>query len=132
MEYARLLPITDLVAARDEEAEVIARASRGDRSNLEQIYRRHAGWVFGLCLRLAPAASIKGESVSGDLNIALKDNPGAEYDLQSLNGNVESCGGPEAKHSKYGHGTRLAFTVGDAKAQVRLSSQRGSLSLCAE
>jgi RNA polymerase sigma-70 factor, ECF subfamily len=53
MEFARPLPVTDLVAARDEEAGAIARARRGDRIAFELIYRRHAGWVFGLCLRMA-------------------------------------------------------------------------------
>jgi RNA polymerase sigma-70 factor, ECF subfamily len=53
MEIAQTLPVTDLPTARDEEAWAITRASRGDRAAFEQIYCRHAGWVFGLCLRLA-------------------------------------------------------------------------------
>ncbi len=53
MEIARSLPVIDLPTARDEEAWAIARASRGDRAAFERIYCRHAGWVFGLCLRLS-------------------------------------------------------------------------------
>jgi RNA polymerase sigma-70 factor (ECF subfamily) len=52
MEIARSLPVIDLPTARDEEAWAITRASHGDRTAFELIYRQHAGWVFGLCLRL--------------------------------------------------------------------------------
>jgi RNA polymerase sigma-70 factor, ECF subfamily len=34
------------------EAQDVARACRGDQRAFERLYRAHAGWVFGLCLRL--------------------------------------------------------------------------------
>jgi RNA polymerase sigma-70 factor (ECF subfamily) len=38
----------------DQEAEdrVVAEACKGDQRAFERLYRAHAGWVFGLCLRL--------------------------------------------------------------------------------
>ena len=47
---ADLLPLPD--AAQRLEAKAIAEASRGDQRAFERLYRAHAGWVFGLCLRL--------------------------------------------------------------------------------
>ena len=53
MVFAHLHAVPDVGAAFDTDAAVLVRAARGDRRAFEQIYRRHAGWVFGLCLRLA-------------------------------------------------------------------------------
>jgi RNA polymerase sigma-70 factor (ECF subfamily) len=35
-----------------EDAQVISRAADGDLAAFEGLYRAHAGWVYGLCLRL--------------------------------------------------------------------------------
>ena len=50
MVHADLLPLPD--AAQRSEAQTIAEACRGDQRAFERLYRAHAGWVFGLCLRL--------------------------------------------------------------------------------
>src|ERR1022692_4061177 len=76
MDIARSLPVTDLVAARDEEAGAIARASRGDRIAFEQIYRRHAGWVFGLCLRLAGRRELAEDCTQETVVSAWRGLPG--------------------------------------------------------
>jgi RNA polymerase sigma-70 factor, ECF subfamily len=53
MVFAQPHAVPDVGAAFDTDAAVLVRAARGDRRAFEQIYRRHAGWVFGLCLRLS-------------------------------------------------------------------------------
>jgi RNA polymerase sigma-70 factor, ECF subfamily len=47
---ADLVPLPD--AAQRSEAQAVAGACRGDQRAFERLYRAHAGWVFGLCLRL--------------------------------------------------------------------------------
>ena len=47
---ADLVPLPD--AAQRSEAQAIAGACKGDQRAFERLYRTHAGWVFGLCLRL--------------------------------------------------------------------------------
>ena len=47
---ADLLSLPD--AAQRSEAQAIAEACRGDQRAFERLYRAHAGWVYGLCLRL--------------------------------------------------------------------------------
>ncbi len=76
MEIARSLPVTDLVAARDEEAGALARASRGDRTAIELIYRQHAGWVFGLCLRLAGQRELAEDCTQETFVAAWRGLPG--------------------------------------------------------
>ncbi len=39
-------------AAAPEDVAVISRAAAGDLAAFENLYRTHAGWVYGLCLRL--------------------------------------------------------------------------------
>jgi RNA polymerase sigma-70 factor, ECF subfamily len=73
---ARPLPVTDLVAARDEEAGAIARASRGDRTAFELIYRQHSGWVFGLCLRLAGQRELAEDCTQETFVAAWRGLPG--------------------------------------------------------
>jgi hypothetical protein len=87
---------------------------------------------FTISARLAAAADAEVDSVSGDLKLALRDNPGAEFDLQTLSGSIDSCGGPQVMRPKYGPGSRLSYSAGDAKARVHLSSKSGDLRLCAK
>ena len=49
---AGLLPLCDGVQQPEIEARVLAQACGGDHRAFERLYRAHAGWVFGLCLRL--------------------------------------------------------------------------------
>lgn len=50
MVHADPLPLPD--AAQRAEARTIGEACGGDPGAFERLYRAHAGWVFGLCLRL--------------------------------------------------------------------------------
>lgn len=50
---ARSGPATERLSPPVPDAVLVARAVAGDRAAFEQIYRRHAARVHGLCLRLA-------------------------------------------------------------------------------
>jgi RNA polymerase sigma-70 factor (ECF subfamily) len=45
-------PLADDAQKPEIEAQDVAQACRGDQRAFERLYRAHAGWVFGLCLRL--------------------------------------------------------------------------------
>jgi len=49
---AGLPPLADDAHKPEIDAEDVAQACRGDQRAFERLYRAHAGWVFGLCLRL--------------------------------------------------------------------------------
>jgi RNA polymerase sigma-70 factor (ECF subfamily) len=44
--------VTTLASPADPGAELVTRACRGDRAAFEDLYRRHVGRVYGLCLRM--------------------------------------------------------------------------------
>jgi RNA polymerase sigma-70 factor, ECF subfamily len=82
MEIARSMPVIDLPTARDEEGWAIRRASRGDRAAFEQIYCRHAGWVFGLCLRLAGQRELAEDCTQETFIAAWRGLPGFQMRSQ--------------------------------------------------
>ncbi len=53
MPFARLRAVPEVKQLPGEESRALAQASRGDRHAFEKLYRMHAGWVYGLCLRLS-------------------------------------------------------------------------------
>jgi Putative adhesin len=109
--------------------------SGGGKLTLGSIYKfrlRTVSGDFTISTGLGAGADVDADSVSGDLKLALKDLAGAEFDLRTLSGDIDSCGGPEVVRAKYGPGSRLTYSTGDAKARVHLSSKSGDLSLCAK
>jgi hypothetical protein len=81
---------------------------------------------------LDPAAAVDVQSVSGDVHLDLSGAPKAQFDVHSLSGTIHNCNGPQAVQAQYGPGSRLSFTTGDGKAQVRMTSTAGELDLCAK
>jgi RNA polymerase sigma-70 factor (ECF subfamily) len=49
---AGLAPLSDEAQKSEIDTRNVALACRGDQRAFERLYRAHAGWVFGLCLRL--------------------------------------------------------------------------------
>jgi hypothetical protein len=98
----------------DEESEpvsLIAAAAGGDVRAFEQLYARFAPRVYGLCLRLG-------------------GTPAADFDVQSVSGNISNCFGPKPKEAQYGPGSRLAFKSGEGNAHVQIETKSGNVSLC--
>jgi Putative adhesin len=77
-------------------------------------------------------AQIEGESVSGDVRLDFASAPAADFDIQTLSGNIDNCFGPKPTESRHGPGTRLSFKTGDSSARVRVSSHSGDVRLCAK
>jgi hypothetical protein len=81
-------------------------------------------------LSLAPDAELEGESVSGSLRFDFPSAPGAQFDVQSFGGNIDSCFGPKAESAHYGPGSRLEFKSGDGKGHVHIETKSGDVHLC--
>jgi DUF4097 and DUF4098 domain-containing protein YvlB len=79
---------------------------------------------------LEPAANFEAESISGNLKVDFAGAPAMQLDAQTLNGDIHNCKAPEAVSAQHGPGTRLNFSTGDGKSQVRLSSNSGDLVVC--
>ncbi|HEY1726104.1 MAG TPA: DUF4097 family beta strand repeat-containing protein [Steroidobacteraceae bacterium] len=87
---------------------------------------------FKIAARLDPAAAVEVQSVSGDVQLDLNGAAGAQFDVRSLSGTIHNCSGPQPVEAQYGPGSRLSFSNGDGKAQVRMTSTTGELELCAK
>ena len=87
--------------AGDEPA-LVGRARGGDSRAFEQLYRRHSGRVFGLCVRLCQGdGRVRVETYSGEVNAAWwsvdheeqeirRDGKGKGYlYVQSFSGDIE-------------------------------------------
>jgi hypothetical protein len=82
-------------------------------------------------LSLAHDAELEGESVSGNLRFDFPAAPGAQFDVQSFGGNIDSCFGPKAESGHYGPGSRLEFKSGDGSGHVHIETKSGDVHLCA-
>src|ERR1700722_8223202 len=81
-------------------------------------------------LSLARDAELEGESVSGNLRFDFPAAPGAQFDVQSFGGNIDSCFGPKAESAHYGPGSRLEFKSGDGSGHVHIETKSGDVHLC--
>jgi putative adhesin len=77
-------------------------------------------------------AQIEGESVSGDVKLDFASAPAADFDIQTISGDIDNCFGPKPTESRRGAGARLSFKTGDSSARVRVSSHSGDVRLCAK
>jgi len=64
--------------AAPEDAGVISRAAGGDLAAFEQLYRAHAGWVYGLCLRLTGQRELAEDCTQECFVAAWRGLPGFE------------------------------------------------------
>jgi hypothetical protein len=82
---------------------------------------------------LAADGYVEAESVSGDFDIKFVGGaPPAAFDLQSFSGDLKICFGPKAVREKYGPGSRLSYREGAASARVRIDTNSGDVSICAQ
>jgi hypothetical protein len=82
---------------------------------------------------LAADGVLEAQSVSGDIDIDFTGGePAAEFELHSFSGDLKACFGPKQTHENYGLGSRLSFREGAGGARVRIDTQSGDVSLCAQ
>lgn len=80
---------------------------------------------------LAADGQIEGESVSGNLWLNFAGSPAADFDVQTLSGEISNCFGPKPQEPRYGPGSRLEFKNGDGHARVHIETKSGDVHLCA-
>jgi DUF4097 and DUF4098 domain-containing protein YvlB len=81
---------------------------------------------------LATDGQIDGESVNGSLHFNFNSTPGADFDVQTISGDISNCFGQKPLESRYGPGSRLTFKNGDGKGRVHLETKSGDVYLCAK
>ena len=74
---------------------------------------------------------LAAESVNGDVEIKFAGDISADFEIDSFNGSIENCFGPEARRtSKYAPGWELNFTEGDGDGNVSISTLNGDIHVC--
>jgi len=71
------------------------------------------------------------DSVSGDVHVELQAAPDARIGVQTVSGDIQTCGGPKPEESRYGPGSRLHFDSGSANGHVRINTVSGDVHWCA-
>jgi DUF4097 and DUF4098 domain-containing protein YvlB len=76
---------------------------------------------------------LDGESVNGDVEIILAGDISARFEIETFNGRIRNCFGPEpARVSEHGPGWELVFTEGDGSGRVSLATLNGGVELCTD
>jgi DUF4097 and DUF4098 domain-containing protein YvlB len=81
---------------------------------------------------LARDARIEAESINGAIGLMLQGKVAAEFDIETFNGGIDNCFGPDpVRTSKYAPGRELRFKEGSGgDARVRLKTLNGAIELC--
>lgn len=73
----------------------------------------------------------EAESVSGDVGITFTGKaPPAEYEVETLSGEIRNCFGPKPEEPKYGPGSKWMHREGAGSAQVRIDTKSGDVRVC--
>ena len=80
---------------------------------------------------LEKGGRFSAETVNGDIDVEFVGDVSAKIDIETFNGRIRNCFGPEAERtSKYTPGWELSFTAGDGDGRIDMSTMNGSLSIC--
>lgn len=84
-----------------------------------------------LTTALGNRARVEAEAINGDLRFNLRGAVNAEFDIETFNGDIDNCFGPEPRKSReYGPGNALRFTEGKGEARVHIKTLNGGVSVC--
>ena len=73
------------------------------------------------------------ETVNGDLDIEFAGDISAKVEIETFNGSINNCFGPEPERtSKYTPGLELSFIEGNGDGRVEMSTMNGDISICKE
>lgn len=129
-----LTSVSGDVTVRDIGGELHATSVSGDvELDLLVISRLRAQSTSGdvtARAELTEDARVELESVSGEIDLALKGERGGDYSLSTFSGDLDNCFGPEAERRRYSPGRDLKFREGEGARDVRMSTMSGSIKLC--
>jgi hypothetical protein len=70
------------------------------------------------------------DSVSGDVRLELGSAPNAHVSIQTLSGDIETCGAANPVESRRGPGSRLHFDSGTGGGHVHINTTSGDVRWC--
>jgi DUF4097 and DUF4098 domain-containing protein YvlB len=83
--------------------------------------------------KMTKGAKLMVETINGDVFIVLDGPVNAEVEIETFNGEIDNCFGPEPiRTSRYAPGRELEFTEGDGNGKIRINTLNGDVSLCTD
>ena len=80
---------------------------------------------------LAEGGKLSAESVNGSVDLKFSGAVDAEFEVETFNGKIKNCFGPEAvRSSEYAPGWELRFTEGAGNGSVSVDTLNGSVRIC--
>jgi DUF4097 and DUF4098 domain-containing protein YvlB len=74
---------------------------------------------------------LEAEGINGDLRFRLPRTLDAEFDIETFNGDIDNCFGPEPRRSReYGPGNELRFKEGNGDGRIRIKALNGTVEIC--
>ena len=81
--------------------------------------------------QLEDGGRFDAESINGRLDVEFEGSISARFDIETFNGSIRNCFGPDSKRtSRYAPGRELKFTEGSGESRVSLNTLNGSVILC--
>lgn len=81
--------------------------------------------------QLLSGGRIAAESVNGDVDIEFVGDVSASFDIETFNGDIDNCFGPEPERtSRYTPGLELSFAEGDGDGRVVIETLNGGVTIC--
>lgn len=115
--------------------EISAEAVSGDVTVDEGSYDRVAietvSGDLGFFGELREGGRLDVDSVNGEVTIEFSGEVSAEFDVESFNGAIDNCFGPDpVRTSQYAPGWELSFTQGSGAGSVNVSTLNGDIRIC--
>jgi DUF4097 and DUF4098 domain-containing protein YvlB len=121
-----LFRVSGMVSAESVTGEVIVDEGSFSRVELSAV---NGELLFQAELR--QDGKLSAETVNGDVDIELVGDVSAKIDVNTINGRIRNCFGPEPQRSsKYTPGWSLSFTEGDGDGRIDISTVNGGVGLC--
>ena len=112
-------------------AEVVSGDVTIDEGAFDRIAIESVNGDLVFVAQLRKGGRLAAESVNGDVEIEFAGEISADFEIDSFNGRIENCFGPEARRtSKYAPGWELSFTEGDGDGDVTVSTLNGDIHIC--
>ena len=121
-----LFRVSGMVSAESVTGEVIVDEGSFSRVELSVV---NGELLFQAELR--QDGKLSAETVNGDVDVELVGDVSAKIDVNTINGRIRNCFGPEPQRtSKYAPGWSLSFTEGDGDGRIDISTVNGGVGLC--
>jgi len=123
------------VIATDLGGELQAESVSGDviiaDGSYDRVYFETVNGDLMFSAQLRSGGKLAAESVNGDVEIIFEGEVSASFDIETFNGDIDNCFGPEPERtSRYAPGLELSFSQGDGDGRVVIETLNGGVSIC--